>query len=134
LGYRYALGFERPEDFATLFQAAREKRAEGLVVLASGQISPYYSSQIVELATQNKFPTMYPTGNYVTQGGLMAYGMDMVAILRRAACYVDRILKGAGPSELPVEQPTKVEFIINLRAAKGIGLTIPPEVLYRTDK
>jgi putative ABC transport system substrate-binding protein len=129
-----ALIFEQPDTFETLFQAARKKRSQGLVVVASGHINPYYSLEIVELATQNKLPAIYPTENYVDHGGLMAYGMDMAAIFRRAAHYVDKILKGAEPSELPVEQATKVEFIVNLGAAKQIGLTIPPEVLYRADK
>lgn len=129
-----ALVFEQREEIETLFQGARKKRAEGLVVLASGHMNPYYSSQIVKLATQNKFPSIYPTENYVTHGGLMSYGIDMAAIFRRAVHYVDRILKGAAPAELPVEQATNVEFIVNLSAAKQIGLTVPAEVLYRADR
>lgn len=117
-----ALIFERPEQLETLFQAARKKRAEGLVVLASGHINPYYSLQIVEFATQNRFPAIYPTRNYVTHGGLMAYGMNMAAIFRRGAYYVDRILKGAEPSELPVNNLRKLSSLsISGRLSRSVS-------------
>jgi putative tryptophan/tyrosine transport system substrate-binding protein len=129
----HPLAIEQFDELATLFQTARNKRVKGLIVVASGQIR-FHSLQIVELAAQNQLPVMYPTSNYVDDGGLMAYGVKMTAMSRRAAYYVDRILRGAKPSDLPVEQPMNAEFIINLKAAKQIDLMIPPEVLYRADK
>jgi ABC-type uncharacterized transport system substrate-binding protein len=88
----------------------------------------------VDLAAKNRLPAMYPNSEYVEAGGLMSYSADIVAMFRRAAVYVDKILKGTKPADLPVEQPTKFEFIINLKAAKQIGLTIPPNVLVRADR
>jgi putative ABC transport system substrate-binding protein len=90
--------------------------------------------RIVDLAAKNRLPAMYPNSEYVETGGLMSYAADIVAMFRRSTVYVDKILKGAKPADLPVEQPTKFEFIINLKAAKQIGLTIPPNVLARADK
>ena len=90
--------------------------------------------QIVELAVTGRFPAIYSSREYVEGGGLMTYGVNFTDLYRRAAVYVDKILKGAKPANLPVEQPTKFEFIINLKAAKQIGLTIPPNVLARADR
>ena len=90
--------------------------------------------RIVELAGKYRLPAIYPQKEYVDEGGLMYYGIDAVDNYRRAATYVDKILKGAKPSELPVEQPRKFDFVINLKAAKQIGLTIPPNVLARADR
>jgi putative ABC transport system substrate-binding protein len=90
--------------------------------------------RIVHLAAKNRLPAMYPNSEYVETGGLMSYAADIVAMFRRTATYVDKILKGRKPAELPVEQPIKFELIINLKAAKQIGLTIPPNVLARADK
>jgi putative tryptophan/tyrosine transport system substrate-binding protein len=90
--------------------------------------------QLVELAVKNRLPAIYYTGDLVEAGGLMTYGVNRNDLARRAATYVDKILKGAKPAELPVEQPKKFELIINLKAAKQIGLTIPPNVLARADK
>jgi putative ABC transport system substrate-binding protein len=90
--------------------------------------------QIAELATKNRLPTMFTESERIETGGLMSYGPNYADLFRRAATYVDKILKGAKPTDLPVEQPTKFEFIINLKAAKQIGLTIPPKVLARADK
>ena len=86
------------------------------------------------LATKNRLPAMYPNSEYVETGGLMSYAADIVAMFRRAATYVDKILKGRKPADLPVEQPTKFEFVINLKTAKQIGVTIPQSVLFRADK
>jgi putative ABC transport system substrate-binding protein len=88
----------------------------------------------VSLAAQTKLPAIYPIRQYVDVGGLMSYGISTSDLFRRVAIYVDKILKGAKPADLPVEQPTKFEFIINLKAAKQIGLTIPPNVVARADK
>jgi ABC-type uncharacterized transport system substrate-binding protein len=90
--------------------------------------------QIVELAAKKRLPAVYTSSTYVNAGGLMSYAPNELENYRRAAIYVDKILKGAKPGDLPVEQPTKFEFIINLKAAKQIGLTIPPNVLARADK
>jgi len=96
--------------------------------------STSHRKQIVELAVKNRLPAIYYTAEWVESGGLMTYGASFTDLFRRAATYVDRILKGAKAAELPVEQPSKFEFIINLKAAKQIGLTIPPNVLARTDR
>ena len=90
--------------------------------------------RIVELASNNRLPAIYNGREYVDAGGLMSYGVNFVDNTRRAAVYVDKILKGAKPADLPVEQPVKFELIINLKAAKQIGLTIPPNVLVRADR
>jgi putative tryptophan/tyrosine transport system substrate-binding protein len=90
--------------------------------------------KIVDLASRTRLPAMYFDKQFVESGGLMSYGANVADLFRRAANYVDKILKGAKPADLPVEQPTKFEFVINLKAAKQIGLTIPPNVLARADK
>src|SRR5262249_53884587 len=90
--------------------------------------------RIVELAAKYGLPAIYPQKEFVDEGGLMSYGMDYTDQFRRAAVYVDKILKGAKPADLPVQQATKFEFVINLKAAKQIGLTIPPDVLARANK
>ena len=90
--------------------------------------------QVVELALKSRLPATYDRPEFVVEGGLLTYSVSSTDLFRRAAYYVDKILKGAQPTELPVEQPTKFEFIINLKAAKQIGLTIPPNVLARADK
>ena len=90
--------------------------------------------QIVELAAEAGLPAIYENGDYVVLGGLMAYGASLADMSRRAAGYIDRILRGARPSELPVQQPTKFELVINLKTARALGLTIPPSVLGRADQ
>ena len=91
-------------------------------------------TQVVELAVKNRLPAIYSQTEFVEAGGLMTYGVSFTDLFRRAATYVDKILKGAKPADLPVEQPMKFEFIVNLKAAKQIGLTIPPNVLARADR
>jgi putative ABC transport system substrate-binding protein len=121
------------KDIETAFRAASKGRADAVLVLASPIVRDQ-STQIADLAAKNRLPAMYSNSEYVETGGLMSYAADIVAMFRRAATYVDKILKGAKPADLPVEQPTKFELIINLKAAKQIGVTIPPNVLARADK
>ena len=122
-----------PKDIETAFRAAGKRRADAVLVLR-GPVLNFQRTQVVELAVKSRLPATYPQSDYVEDGGLMSYGVSEVDLYRRAATYVDKILKGRKPADLPVEQPTKFEFIINLKAAKQIGLTIPPNVLARADR
>ena len=122
-----------PKDIETSFGTAREGRADAVLVLA-GRILTSNRTQIVELAVKSRLPATYPFPVYVKAGGLMSYGVRRSDLFRRAATYVDKILKGANPANLPIEQPNKFELVINLKAAKQIGVTIPPEVLYQATK
>jgi putative ABC transport system substrate-binding protein len=121
------------KDIETAFRAATKERAEAVLVLQS-PVTFSQRPQIVDLAVKSRLPAIYPQTEYTEAGGLMYYGANTPDLFRRAATYVDKILKGAKPAEIPVEQPTKFEFIINLKAAKQIGLTIPPNVLTRANK
>jgi putative ABC transport system substrate-binding protein len=121
------------KDFENAFQAAVKGRADALLFRVPGPLLPR-RQQIAELAVKNRLPIMHERKAEVEAGGLMSYGLDGPDLYRRAATYVDKILKGAKPADLPVEQPTKFEFIVNLKAAKQIGLTIPPNVLVRADR
>ena len=121
------------KDIETAFRAARKGRADAVLVLSSAVIFSQ-RTQIANLAAKNRLPVIFPQNEFVEDGGLMSYAPNYADLFRRAATYVDKILKGAKPADLPVEQPTKFEFIINLKAAKQIGLTIPPNVLVRADK
>ena len=120
-------------DIETAFQAAAKERADGVVLLGS-VVFNVHRKQIVQLAIKHRLPATYTRPEFVEQGGLMTYGPSINDLFRRAASYVDKILKGAKPADLPVQQPTKFEFIVNLKAAKQIGLTIPPNVLVRADR
>jgi putative tryptophan/tyrosine transport system substrate-binding protein len=122
-----------PKEIASTFQAAVEPRPDGLSVLTNS-FERRHRKQLVDLASKLKLPSMYFGPTLVEDGGLMSYGVNDADLYRRAAVFVDKILKGAKPSELPVEQPTKLDLVINLRAAKQIGLTIPQSVLGRADK
>jgi putative tryptophan/tyrosine transport system substrate-binding protein len=122
-----------PKDLETVFRVARKERADTVLVLTSPVINSL-RTQFVELAVKSRLPAIYPFPEYVEAGGLMSYGASRTDSFRRAATYVDKILKGAKPADLPVEQPKKFEFIISLKAAKQIGLTIPPNVLARADR
>src|SRR6185369_15637542 len=104
------------------------------IIIGGGRLFFAERKRIVELAVKHRMPAIYPQEEFVDNGGLMYYGTNNAHLYRRAATYVDKILKGAKPADLPVEQPTKFELIINLKAAKQIGLTIPPNVLSRADK
>ena len=123
-----------PKDIETAFRAASKGRADAVLMTVSGGVVLSQRTQVVELAAKSRLPAMYIIREYVETGGLMSYGVSLIDLDRRAATYVDKILKGAKPADLPVEQPTKFEFIINLTAAKQIGLTIPPNVLVRADR
>jgi len=115
------------------FAAAARSRADGVVVQSHGLYFDH-REQIADLAIRHRLPTIFSFREHVDAGGLMAYGANLPDLTRRAAAYVDKILKGANPADLPVEQPTKWEFVINLRTAKALGLTIPPSVLARADE
>ena len=117
----------------TAFQTAKQKQVNAIMT----QAGPRFFAErkrIVELAGKYRLPAIYPQKEYVDEGGLMSYGADQADSYRRAASYVDRILKGVKPADLPVEQPTKFEFVINLKAAKQIGLTLSPEFLSRANQ
>ena len=122
-----------PKDIEPVFRTASNGRAEAVLVLRAS-IFFSHRKQIVDLAAKRQLPAMYYTTEYVEEGGLMTYGVSITDLFRRAATYVDKILKGAKPAELPIEQPTKFELVVNLKTAKRIGLTIPPNVLARADK
>jgi putative ABC transport system substrate-binding protein len=125
------LEIQDPKDFEIAFREASKKRA-GAVLLLSMAVSAN-RKQIADLAAKSRLPTVYWISEFVEAGGLMYYGPSFTDLFRRAATYVDKLLKGAKPADLPIEQPTKFEFIVNLKAAKQIGLTIPPNVLARAD-
>jgi putative tryptophan/tyrosine transport system substrate-binding protein len=128
-----SVGIHRAEDMENVFFEISRARPNVLVVILSPFVT-LHSKRIVDLALNHKIPGMYPTRQFAEEGGLMAYGPLIADLYRRAATYVDKILKGAKPADLPVEQPSKFEFIINLKTAKQIGLAIPPNVLARADK
>jgi len=127
------LDIKESQKLENLFRDARKGRADAALVLG-GAIFAAQRTQLADLAVRYRLPAMYFTRDFVERGGLMTYGASITDLDRRAATYVDKILKGAKPSDLPVEQPKKFEFVINLKAAKQIGLTIPPNVLARADK
>ena len=130
--YRDVLG---PKDFETAFRAAAKERADAVLMNVSGSISGgLQRKEVIALAIKNRLPVTYHRREYVEAGGLMSYSTNFLDLDRRAAIYVDKILKGAKPAEIPVEQPTKFDFVINLKAAQQIGLTIPPNVLVRADR
>ena len=123
----------RPDEIEGTFAAISRARADGLIVLAD----PVFLSvraRIAELATKGHLPTVHELREHVEAGGLMSYGPSLPDLFRRAAGYVDRILKGAKPADLPVERPSKFELVVNLKTAKALGLTIPPAVLARADE
>jgi putative tryptophan/tyrosine transport system substrate-binding protein len=122
-----------PDDLPAAFDAGARGRAEGVLTTAES-IFVAQRNQVVQLAAQHRLPGMYPYKLMVDAGGLMAYDSYTSALQRRAAVFVDKILKGAKPADLPVEQPTKVELVINLKAAKALGLTVPPLLLQRADQ
>ena len=124
---------QAPKDIETSFRAASKGHAEAALVRA-GPVADSHRTQVVDLAVKNRLPGIYDRREFVDDGGLMSYGTNFAELSRRAATYVDKILKGTKPGDLPVEQPMKFEFIINLKTAKQIGLTIPPNVLAQADR
>ncbi len=124
---------QSPDDFEPLFAALTKNRPESLLVLAD-TVTVVNRQRAVEFAARNRVPAIYEARVFVDSGGLMSYGVDFADHSTRAAIYVDRVLKGAKPADLPVEQPTKFELVINLKTAKALGLTIPPSLLARADE
>lgn len=120
-------------DLAGAFQIILKKRLNALIIVGSRRINPA-RKQILEFVAKNRLPSMFEVSSWVEGGGLISYSADDVATFKRAANYVDKILKGTRPSDLPVEQPTKFEFVINLKTAKALSLTIPQSVLFRADR
>jgi putative ABC transport system substrate-binding protein len=122
-----------PKGLESAFQTAKQKQVGAIMTQADRRFFAE-RKRVVELAAKNRLPAIYSQKAFVDDGGLMSYGVDFDDLYRRAAVYVDKILKGAKPADLPVQQATKFEFVINLQAAKQIGLTVPPEVLARANK
>jgi ABC-type uncharacterized transport system substrate-binding protein len=134
LGVRLqALKVERPDDLVTAFADVQKSRAEALIV-SSSPLFYVHRTRLVEFAAKHRLPAIYHQSEFAVGGGLMSYGPDFRDLVRRSATYVDKILRGAKPGDLPVQQPTKFELVINLKAAKAVGLTIPPSLLLRADE
>ena len=127
------LEFHDPDQLEGLFALMRKERASALLTIGDN-VAYFHRATIVHLAAQNRLPAMYSLREFVEAGGLVSYGVNLPVMFRQAASYVDKVLKGAKPADLPVEQPTKFELVINLKTAKQIGFTIPPNVLARADK
>jgi putative tryptophan/tyrosine transport system substrate-binding protein len=129
------LSFEvrRPEEFESAFASMRQGHADGLFVFENA-INTNFRKRIVDLAVQHRLPGVYGLREYAEAGGLMSYGPVLIDNYRRAAVYVDKILKGARPEDLPVEQPTLFELVVNLKTAKAFGLTLPQSLLLRADQ
>ena len=127
-------GIGTKDEMDKMFTALARQRPDGLYVNAAGGVTRVNIKGFIEFALKNRLPAIYASSAFVEIGGLMSYGADEAVSYARVAYYVDRILKGAKPGDLPVEQPTKFEFVINLKTAKQIGLTIPPEVLARANR
>jgi putative ABC transport system substrate-binding protein len=126
-------GIPDPSQFDRAFAAMATAQAQALIVLTD-PLTVRYRDQLVALAATHRLPAMYGFREFVDAGGLMAYGSSLPAMCRRAATYVEKILKGATPGNLPVEQPTTFELVINLKTAQALGLTIPPSLLFQADE
>jgi putative ABC transport system substrate-binding protein len=122
-----------PDDMEAAFQRAVKGRADAVLTLGNSFLNAH-RKEIADRAIRSRLPAMYYASEFVESGGLMFYGVDFPDLFRRSASYVDKILKGAKPADLPVEQPTKFELVINLKTAKQIGLIVPPNVLARADR
>jgi len=122
-----------PKDIETAFRAASQSRADAVLVLVSSVLNAN-RKQVIDLAAQSRLPTIYWERVFAEAGGLMTYGVSYIDLHRRAAVYVDKLLKGATPADLPVEQPMKFELLINLKTAQALGLTMPPTLLFQADE
>jgi putative ABC transport system substrate-binding protein len=122
-----------PSEFAAAFAAMAKERVPALLVMTD-PVFYLHRARLADLAAKNRLPSMHGVREYVEAGGLMSYGPNVLDLLRRAATFVDKILKGAKPGDLPVEQPTKFELVINLKTGRALGLTIPPSLLLRADQ
>ena len=120
-------------DLEPAFAAAKGERADALLVFTHG-FAVLNRARIMELAARHRLPTLYGWRDFVDEGGLMSYGPDIEVLVRRAASYVDRILRGEKPGDLPIEQPTRLQLILNLKTAKALGLEVPPTLLARADE
>lgn len=127
------LEVKEPDDLNKAFQAARNARADALFVVGIGMVNSH-RPRIVALATESRLPAIYSNLDFVVDGGLIAYAPNTIEQFRRAAAYVEKILKGAKPGDLPIEQPTKFELLINAKTARAIGLTVPKTLLGRADR
>lgn len=127
------LDVRRREDIARAFETAHNEHADAMIV-STDTVTQANRDLIVELAAKQRLPTIYPSREFIDAGGLIMYGVNYPDLYRRAAVFVDKILKGANPADLPVEQPTKFEMLINLKAAKALGLTVPPGLLAQADE
>jgi ABC-type uncharacterized transport system substrate-binding protein len=128
-----SVSVEKPNDFARAFNSMKAERAQALIVLSNAMFFGN-RKRIADLASANRLPAISWSGEFAKSGAIMSYGPDIYVLAQRAAIYVDKILKGAKPGELPIEQPTKFEFVINLRTAKALGVTIPPLLLAWADQ
>jgi putative ABC transport system substrate-binding protein len=128
-----ALEVRRPEDIEAAFATAKQRNAQALLDI-DDLVTAAYKSRTTALAASSRLPAMYTSREYPDAGGLMSYGPSIVHLYSRAATFVDKILKGAKPADLPVEQPTQFELVINVKVAKALGLTIPPSLLARADE
>jgi len=122
------------DDFDKVFSAVNKQRPDGLYAVVAGPVMRPNEKRIVDFALKSHLPSVYSSREAVDAGGLMSYGVDFADSYRRVAYYVDKILKGAKPADLPIEQPTKFELVINLKTAKQISVIIPQSLLYRADK
>jgi putative tryptophan/tyrosine transport system substrate-binding protein len=122
------------DDFEKVFAALNKQRPDGLYALTAGPLMRPNQKRTIGFALKSRLPSVYGSKEFVEAGGLMSYGADFEDSYRRVAYYVDRILKGAKPADLPVEQPAKFELVINLKTAKQIGVKIPQSLLYRADR
>ena len=128
-----SLEVRKSEDFGPAFEAARKQRADAMVVIIDG-LTQNHQTEIIDFARRYRLPDVYASREFTEAGGLMSYGVSYPDLYRRAAIYVDKIFKGARPGDLPVQQPTKFELVINAKTAKALGLTIPPSLVLRADQ
>jgi putative ABC transport system substrate-binding protein len=128
-----SLEVRRPEDFDSVFEASRQQRPDALITVED-PLTINYRNKIVDFAATNRLPAIHGFWEFVEAGGLMSYGASLIDLFRQSAVYVDKILRGTKPADLPVEQPTNFELVINLKAVTALGLTIPPSIMVRVDE